>query len=86
VCYYYGQGVTKNETTAAHYFLLAANRGHAKAQCNLGVCFKKGKGLDKDLDQALLWYQLSANQGDRDAKEALHAIRAQQRASSSSST
>jgi hypothetical protein len=31
-----GTGVVKHEVTAVKYYTLAANQGHAQAQCNLG--------------------------------------------------
>ena len=56
------QGVEKDEASAAQWFTRAADQGHAKAQCNLGVCFKKGRGVAKNDAKAREYYTLSASQ------------------------
>ena len=38
VCYKNGQGVEKNLAEAVKYYRLAAQKGNASAQCNLGMC------------------------------------------------
>jgi hypothetical protein len=45
------------------YFRLAAERGDAQAQVNLGVCFENGEGLAQDLSKAVRYYRLAAEQG-----------------------
>ena len=42
VCYYNGEGVTKDIKEAARLFKLAADQGDARAQCYLGVCYEYG--------------------------------------------
>ena len=49
--------VTKNEETAADYFMRAANQGHPGATVNIGNCFLYGKGLPADHSRALDWYR-----------------------------
>jgi hypothetical protein len=45
------------------YYRLAAEQGHARAQCNLGYCFEIGKGVAQDLAEAVRYYRLAAEQG-----------------------
>ena len=54
----------KDFQNAAKYYRKAAERGHAKAQINLGWCYENGNGVDKDLKQAVEWYSKAAEQGD----------------------
>lgn len=42
----------------------AAERGHAMAQCNLGVCYDDGKGVEKSYEKALRYFIKSALQGN----------------------
>ena len=42
---------------------LAANRGHAKAQYNLGTYYQKGFGVIQDYGKAFHFYELAAKQG-----------------------
>ncbi len=48
---------------AAKWYWLAANRGNAKAQFNLGVMYAKGQGVPQDYAEAAKWYRLTADQG-----------------------
>ena len=57
-----GQGVPKNDKTAAKWYRLAADQGNAYAQNNLGVMYKDGKGVSRNYDTALKWYRLAADQ------------------------
>ncbi len=54
----------KDESKAFEYYLRAAEKGHAKAQNNLGVFFKTGSGTEPDLEKAFYWYEQSAINGD----------------------
>ena len=54
----------KDYTQAIKWFRLAADRGLAKAQFNLGTMYEIGDGVAKDYKQAIKWYQLAANQGN----------------------
>jgi TPR repeat protein len=53
----HGEGVAKDEQQAVKYYQMAADQGHARAQCNLGVCYANGKGVAKDEQQAVKYYQ-----------------------------
>ena len=58
-----GQGVSKNDPTAAKWFMLAASKGNADAQYILGGLYRRGKGVPKNQETALKWYKLAAKQG-----------------------
>lgn len=56
-CYNYGKNVPKDYAEAAKWYHKAAERGHARAQCNLGDCYEKGKGVTQDYQEAVKWYR-----------------------------
>ena len=68
VCYYNGEGVAKNLSEAAKWFIKAAEQGNDCAQCNLGLCYYNGKGLKKNLSQALHWFHQAAQQCNKEAQ------------------
>ena len=41
---------------AAKWFLQAAQKGHKRAQVNLGYLYEKGLGVEASMDQAVQWY------------------------------
>ncbi|GHT42081.1 hypothetical protein FACS189443_4690 [Planctomycetales bacterium] len=45
-----------------------ADKGDAKAQCNLGVAYYQGKGVAKDYAEAVKWFRKAAEQGDAQAQ------------------
>ena len=61
--YQQGYGVEQSKKIAADYYKEAADQGHAKAQCNLGV-FYIGDGLEKNFEEAAHYFKLSADQGN----------------------
>ena len=69
---YYNDGVkaynAKNYTEAARLYRIAAEQGHADAQCYLGYCYGKGLGVEKDPKEAVKWYRKAAEQGQSDAQ------------------
>jgi Sel1 repeat len=52
-----------NDARAAHWFLMAAEEGHAGAQKKLGDCFRDGRGVEKEATQAVFWYRKATQQG-----------------------
>jgi TPR repeat protein len=52
---------------AARWLRLAAERGHAKAQCKLGFMYHEGRGVPRDYVLAHMWLTLSALRGEPDA-------------------
>ena len=52
----------KNYSDAAKCFAKAAEQGHPKAQCNLGICYMDGLGVAKDEAEAVKWFSKAAEQ------------------------
>ena len=61
--YFTGTGVEKDMKRAFEYFAKAADKGHAKAQYNLGVLYDRGEGTAQNYEQAFEWYSRAAEQG-----------------------
>ena len=53
--------------SAVTHFALAADKGHAEAQCMIGMCYEDGKGVKKDTKEAVKWYQQAADRGNVEA-------------------
>ena len=49
----------------------AAERGHADAQCELGLMYKTGKGVPENYKEAVKWLRLAAEQGEPRAQYTL---------------
>jgi TPR repeat protein len=58
-----GYGVQQDQKQAAYWYELAAQKGHAEAQYNLGRLYATGKGVPHDEEQAARWIRASASQG-----------------------
>jgi hypothetical protein len=68
-------GLPKDEREAARLYELAADRGNASAQNNLGVFYQNGRGgLLKDDREAARLYKLAADQGNATAQSNLGAF------------
>lgn len=62
--YYWGRGVPINETEAARWFRMAAERGHAKAQCWLASLYLWAPhGMLQAYLEAARWLRKAAEQG-----------------------
>lgn len=48
---------------AARWFTMAAEKGYAKAQYNLGLCYNTGRGVPKDINKAAVYFAHAAAQG-----------------------
>ena len=69
--YQKGDGIEKNEWQAAEMYKMAAEKGDATAQRNLGWLYYEGKGVQKNMKEAAKWFQKAAEQGDENAKSQL---------------
>ena len=70
--YCYGRNGKKvNYAQAAKYYRKAAEKGHAKAQDQLGWLYHYGSGVNKDYAEAVKWYRKSAEQGVANAQNQL---------------
>ena len=59
-----GVGVKQSDKKAIELFEMAAKRGQAGAQYNLGLHYKQGShGLTQSSKRAIEYYTLAANQG-----------------------
>jgi hypothetical protein len=56
--------VDRNYRQARECFILAADQGHADAQCLLGVIYDNGQGVARDYKKAFKWFQRAANQNN----------------------
>jgi TPR repeat protein len=54
----------KSDEKAAQWFGLAAARGNALSQSNLGLMYDRGRGVAQNDQEAVKWYRLSAAQGE----------------------
>ena len=69
-----GVGVKQSSKKAIDLYEMAAERGEATAQYNLGVYYYKGShGLTQSFKKAIEYYTLSAEQGHPDAQYNLGA-------------
>lgn len=59
-----GNFFPKNPATAMHYYKLAAEANHPKAQNNLALCYMEGKGTDVDYKASIHWLEMSAKQNN----------------------
>src|SRR6516165_2033644 len=66
--YYRGRGVAQNDSEAAKWFRLAADKGNAVARFTLGVMYGEGRGVPQDYAEAARWYRRAAEQGDAQAQ------------------
>lgn len=58
-----------NPTSAAQWFIKAANCGVTDSQFNLAVLYFRGVGVKVDLGESYKWFSLAAARGDRDAMD-----------------
>jgi len=64
-----GDGVVaQNIEKAVSLFKLAADQGHAEAQCNLGSMLLRGEGVDQDLAEAVNLFRKAVDQGSANAQ------------------
>ncbi len=67
--YYNGDGdLVRDDEMSFKLYKVAADRGHAYAQCKLGYMYNNGKGVARDDAEAVRWYQLAADQRHADAQ------------------
>lgn len=79
-CYLFGYGVVINRGTkgitknhkkivkGADLTKQAAERGHVRAQVQLGKSFFHGSGVEQDYQEAAKWYRKAAEHGDMEAE------------------
>ena len=61
-CYFFGRGVSIDETLSAHWYESAAERGNAAAQQHVAGLYWNGQGRPQNHERALAWYRKAAEQ------------------------
>ncbi len=61
------QGLPRDHAEAAKWYRLAAERGDAVVQHNLGVSYRDSLGVPWDYAQAHIWFNLAASRSPPDA-------------------
>ena len=59
---------TKDYSKAMKWYLEAAGKGNAHAQCQIGNMYNSAKGVTADYSTALKWFLKAAEQGDADSQ------------------
>jgi hypothetical protein len=68
-----GEGGKKDQRQAARWYKLAAEKGHARAQAQLGKLMLEGVGIQKSPVKGLMWLSIAQFGGRGDpAIQALH--------------
>ena len=65
---YYDRG---ERSESVKWFHMAAEQGHARAQCFLGTLYADGDGVNQDFKEAEKWYRKAAEQGNAYAQNNL---------------
>ena len=60
---------------ASKCYLMAAEKGHIKAQIALGQMLENGDGIGKDIETALNWYRKAAKAGSDNATRAIGTLK-----------
>lgn len=71
LAYHLGEGVPKDVSVAAKWYLKAAEQGYADAQYYIALCYDEGQGVPKDLTEAAKWFRKAAEQGHAYSQYAL---------------
>ncbi len=61
--YWSGRGVPRDYAEAANWYRRAAERGHRRAQFNIGCCYYHGHGVAQDYAEAVAWFLKAAELG-----------------------
>ena len=69
-----GQGVAQDYSAAMKWYRMAADQGHAEAECNLGAMYKNGLGVAQDSSAAMKWLHKAQVLGHVKAKEVIKLI------------
>ena len=62
--YLYGRGIEKDPVRANELFRMAAERGHDRAQLQLGMSYLKGRGIERNPVLAMQWISKAAEQNN----------------------
>jgi TPR repeat protein len=71
-----GDGISMNQSLAAHYFKLSADQGEAKTQFEYGLILSCGEGISRDKSLAADYFKQSADQSFRAAQSLIDVVKA----------
>jgi uncharacterized protein len=69
--HHFGREAPVDFLVAAQWYRLAAEQGHADAQCSLGDAYRFGMGVPQDSVEAVRWYRQAAENGHTTAQQNL---------------
>jgi TPR repeat protein len=71
---YLGYGRKRDVKAARKWFELAANKGFAGAQFNLGNIYANGEGVPQDFTQAYMWFHIAKDSGHEHAEKRMSVL------------
>ena len=74
VMHYLGYGRKRYVQTARHWFEIAANKGFAGSQFNLGHIYATGAGVQRDFAKAYMWFYIANEYGHEQAKKRMSLL------------
>ena len=72
--YLRGDGVPRDDTAAANWFMRSAVDGSSDGQYMVGFMYQTGRGVPEDHQEALRWFQAAASKGQPYAEAALASV------------
>jgi len=74
VMHYLGYGRKRDVKMARQWFEVAANKGLAGAQFNLGNIYVNGEGVQRDFTKAYMWFYIANEYGHEQAKKRMSSL------------
>ena len=74
VMHYLGYGRKRDVQAARKWFELAANKGFAGAQFNLGNIYANGEGVPQDFAKAYMWFYIAKDAGHSQAEKRMSIL------------
>jgi TPR repeat protein len=72
--HYVGYGRKRDVKVARYWFELAANKGFAGAQFNLGNIYTNGEGVQRDFIKAYMWFYIANKYGHEQARKRMSLL------------
>lgn len=74
VMHYLGYGRERDVQVARQWFEVAAKKGLAGAQFNLGNIYANGEGVQRDFTKAYMWFYIADKYGHEQAKKRMSLL------------
>ena len=74
VMHYLGFGRKRDVQAARQWFEIAANKGFAGAQFNLGNIYANGEGVQQDFTEAYMWFYIANEYGHEQAEKRMSLL------------